>query len=490
MRTLLKILLGVVALLVGAVLFRTLILRPGEAEAPHPVRVEVDSLAVDRFAGALRFATLSPEDSAFFDPGPFQAFAEYLKRAFPRVHEDLTLEMVGGHSLLYTWAGADTELPPVILLAHSDVVPIEPGTEGDWTHPPFSGRIVDGEVWGRGAMDDKASLMAILEGAEILLERGYTPDRTLLLAFGHDEEVGGGEGAAAVASLLAGRGIRGAYVLDEGMAIVEGTFPGIGEPVALLGLAEKGYMSLLLSVEVEGGHSSMPPESSAIGILAGAVGALESHPMPARLDGPSRMLLEELAPHAPFGTRLVLGNLWLFRGLVTHLMARVPEMNAALRTTTAPTLFQAGVKDNVLPSRAQAVVNFRILPGDSGEDVLGHAREAVADSRVRVEIYRGPPRDPSPISSPQGPGYGEIEATIREVFPGTLVAPFLTLGGTDSKHYAGVAEDVYRFAPLRFSEDYSQGVHGTNERIPVRHYLDMVRFYARLMERAGSAPLS
>jgi len=489
-RALLKIVLGLAAVLLGVVLLRTLTLRPGEAGALEPVEVEVDPLAVERFAGALRFATLSPEDSAFFDPAPFEALTEYLKGSFPRVHADLTLEMVGGHSLLYTWVGADAELPPVILLAHSDVVPIEPGTEGGWTHPPFSGLVVDGEVWGRGAMDDKASLVAILEGAEILLERGFTPDRTLLLAFGHDEEVGGGEGAEAVASLLAQRGVRGAYVLDEGMAIVEGTFPGIREPVALLGLAEKGYMSLLLSVEVEGGHSSMPPESSAIGILAKAVGGLESHPMPARLDGPSRMLLEELAPHAPFGTRLVLGNLWLFGGLVTRLMAGAPEMNAALRTTTAPTLFQAGVKDNVLPRRAQAVVNFRILPGDSGDRVLRHVTETVNDSRVKVEVYRGPPRDPSPVSSPEGRGYREIEATIMEVFPGTLVAPFLTLGGTDSKHYAGVAEDVYRFAPLRFVEESSRGVHGTNERISVDHYLDMVRFYVRLMERAGSGPSS
>ena len=485
MKLLLKVVLLAVLGLAGVVVVRALALRPEEFEAPAPVEVSVAPGAVDRFAGTLRFETISHGDATLFDPAPFGELKEYLEEAFPLVHEALELETVGGHSLLFTWRGTDPALPPVILLAHSDVVPIEPGTEGDWTHPPFSGLVVDGEVWGRGAMDDKASLVGILEAAEGLLAGGFRPERTLIFSFGHDEEIGGLEGARAVASLLEERGVKGVFALDEGMVIVEGALPGAEGPVALLGLAEKGYISLLLTVDVKGGHSSTPPSETAIGILAGAVSRLETHPMPVHLEGPSRMMLETLAPGMPFGMRLVMGNLWLFEGVVTSLMAASPETDAAIRTTTAPTLLRAGVKDNILPSQAQAVVNFRILPGDSSDDVVAHVVETVGDSRVRVEVYQGMSVEPSPVSSTESFGYQELRTTIQEVFPGTGVAPFLTLGGTDSKHFVGVAEDVYRFAPIRYRPDLEAGVHGTNERIPVGDYLDMVRFYTRLMERTG-----
>jgi carboxypeptidase PM20D1 len=485
MKALLKLLVLAAVGLAGVLVARALALPTEGLEAPPAVEVAVAPGAIDRFAAALRFPTVSHGDAALFDLEPFEDLRRYLEVTYPLVHETLRLEMVGGLSLLYTWPGSDPNLPPVILLAHSDVVPIEPGTEGDWTHPPFSGLIVEGEVWGRGAMDDKASLVGILEAAEGLLGRGFRPERTLLFSFGHDEEIGGVEGARAVASLLEARGVKGAFVLDEGMVIVEDVLPGVEGPVALLGLAEKGYISVLLAVEVEGGHSSTPPSETAIGILARAVDRLEARPMPGRLEGPSRMMLETLGPGMPFRLRLVMGNLWLFGGLVTRMMAGAPETAAAVRTTTAPTLFQAGVKDNILPSQAQAVVNFRILPGDSSEDVLAHVAGTVDDPRVRVEVYQNTSTEPSPVSSTESFGYQELRTTIQEVFPGTEVAPFLTLGGTDSKHFVAVAEDVYRFAPLRFRPDLASGVHGTNERIPVEDYLDMVRFYTRLMERTG-----
>jgi carboxypeptidase PM20D1 len=485
MKTLLKLILLVFLGLGGVVVGRALLLVSEEDVVVTPVQVQVDPGAVARFAASVRIPTISHGDPDRFDPAPFEAFNAYLREVFPKVHDALELEVVGGHSLLYTWAGRNQRLPPVILMAHSDVVPVEPGTEGSWSHPPFSGAVDGGYVWGRGAMDDKASLMGILEGAEALLSRGFEPERTLLFSFGHDEEVGGLMGARAIASLLADRGVMAAYVLDEGMAIAEGSLPGVEGPVALLGLAEKGSVSLLLSVEVAGGHSSTPPRETAVGILARALARLEDHPMPPRLEGPSRMLLETLAPAMPFSMRLVMGNLWLFRGAVVRIMAGTPETDASIRTTTAPTLLRAGVKENVLPSQSQAVVNFRILPGDSSQDVIAHVEETVGDPRVRVEVYQGTSTEPSPVSRMESFGYGELRATVHEIFPGTRVAPFLALGGTDSKHFTGVAEDVYRFAPLRYRPEIAGGYHGTNERIPVGDYLDMVRFYTRLLERSG-----
>ncbi|MFC1662219.1 M20/M25/M40 family metallo-hydrolase, partial [Gemmatimonadota bacterium] len=261
--------------------------------------------------------------------------------------------------------------------------------------------------------------------------------------------------------------------------------PGVRGPVALIGLAEKGYMSVELLVEVEGGHSSTPPRETAVGILARAIRRLEENPFPARLDGPPRLLVESLAPHMSFGMRLVTANLWLFEGVVTRLMAGSPETNAAVRTTTAPTMIQAGVKDNILPRQARAVVNFRILPGDTGRDILRHVERTVNDARVRVEVFGGTSNEPSPVSRIDGWGFGQIRAAVQEVFPGTGVAPFLTLGGTDSKHFVDVADDVYRFAPIWYRPELAGGVHGADERIPEADYLGMVAFYYRLLERSG-----
>lgn len=485
MKTLLQLVLSVFLILAGVVVGRALLLTPEEGEIPPAVEVQVREGAVERFAGSLRFPTISHGDPGLFQAEPFLAFRTYLEETFPGVHNHLTLETVGEYSLLYTWQGSNPTLDPMVLMAHSDVVPVEPGTEAEWSYPPFAGRVVEEEVWGRGAMDDKASLLGILESAETLVERGFRPRRTLIFAFGHDEEIGGLAGARAMADLLRERGIRPAFVLDEGMAIVEGTLPGVEGPVALIGLAEKGYISIRLSVEVQGGHSSTPPAATAVGLISGAVSRLEENPMPSRLEGPSRMLLETVAPDMPFGMRLVMANLWLFEGTVSRLMIQSPETAAAVRTTTAPTLLRAGVKDNILPRQAFAVVNFRILPGDTSEDVLDHARTVVGDSRVKIDIYQGPPTEPSPVSSVDGLGYREVRAAVMEVFPGTAVAPFLTLGGTDSKHFVEVAEDVYRFAPLRYRPELAGGVHGMDERMPVGDYLDMVRFYTRLMERVG-----
>jgi carboxypeptidase PM20D1 len=485
MKRILQVVLLFVLVLGGVVVVRALLLKPASGEALSPVRVEVRDGAVERFSSSLRFPTISHGDAALFDSTAFLAFRDYLVETFPLVHRTLTWELVGGHTLLYSWAGTNPELGPVILLAHYDVVPIEPGTEDDWTHPPFSGLIIEDEVWGRGAMDDKASLMGILEGAEALLEGGFHPTRSLLFSFGHDEETGGLEGARLVADLLEERGVRGAFVLDEGMAIVEGAIPGVEGPVALVGLAEKGYVSVQLSVEVEGGHSSTPPAVTAVGSVAGAVSRLEENRMTPRLVGPTRMFLDAIAPEQPFAMKLIMGNLWLFEGAVVRMMASSPETDASVRTTTAPTLLRAGVKDNILPSQAFAVVNFRIIPGETSEDVIRHVEETVDDPNVRASIYQDHVTEPSPVSSMDGFGYGELRATVQEVFPGTAFAPFLTLGGTDSKHFVDVADDVYRFAPMHFSPGGSAGIHGTNEKISVQGYLDMVRFYTRLMERTG-----
>ncbi len=414
----------------------------------------------------------------------FEALQAELTALFPRVHATLERELVRDHSLLYTWRGSAPGLAPIVLVAHQDVVPVEPGTEDAWSQPPFSGALSGGEVWGRGALDDKGSLVAMLAAVEDLLAVGFAPRRTLLLAIGHDEEIGGEAGARAIVSVLASRGVHADLVLDEGGAISEGVLPGLG-PVALVGVAEKGAVSLELVAEAPGGHSSMPPRQSAVGIVAEAVRRLETGRPSARLVQPTRATLQALASELPLLHRLVLANADVLEPLVLRALATRPALDAAIRTTTAATVIHGGTKSNVLPERASAIVNFRILPGESVDEIMAHARATVADARVHIGIEPGTSgREPTPASPDDGPAFALLEETIAARFPGTVVAPYLVLGRTDARHFEAISENVYRFLPLCLDADARQRLHGTDERVGVEELAGAVGFYRELIRRA------
>lgn len=454
---------------------------PSRQLAVEPVAAPVvPDGATERFAAALRFRTISYGDRARFEPAEFDGFRAYLESAFPGTHAALGRELIGGHSLLYTWTGSDPSLAPVLLMGHYDVVPVEAGTEGSWTRPPFAGVIDGGYVWGRGALDDKVAVLAILESVEALVNEGYVPRRTVLLSFGHDEEVSGVEGATAVARTLAERGVRPEFVLDEGGAIAAGLLPGVDAPVALVGVAEKGYLSLRLVAAGAGGHSSIPPRETAVTILARAITRLADRPLPARMEKPTRAMFETLAPEMGFGGRAALGNLWLFQPLLVRILTRSPETNAMLRTTTAPTMLAGSPKDNVLPIAATAIINFRLLPGDSSAGVLEHVRRAIDDDRVTVEI-EGPVSEPPPVSAAEGPAWDAIRQTIGQTFPGILVAPFLLTGATDARHFTGLTPEVYRFGFARITKGEALRAHGTDERIAVDDYARGIGFYRQLI---------
>ena len=472
-------------LLIAVLLLRMILIKSRQVQA-EPVRdLQIDARgAAGRLAGAVRFPTISHEGGANVEAAAFQGLHQYLQQTFPRVHAALTRETVGGYSLLYVWKGKKPELPPVLLMSHMDVVPVEPGTEKSWTHPAFSGFDDGTWIWGRGTLDDKVGVLAILEAVETLLGRGFQPDRTVYFAFGHDEEVGGQRGAAAIAALLEQRGIRPAFILDEGGAVVEGMIPGVSRPAALIGTAEKGSLSVALVAESPGGHSSMPPRHGAIGKLAAAVQKLEDHPMPARIVGATRRSYQYLAPEMPFGSRLVLANLWLFEGLLKRQAADDPAADARVRTTTAPTIFQAGVKENVLPHEARAVVNFRILQGDTIPAVLRHVRDTVGPG-VRVSGTGTLNDKPSPESDVAAPEFGLLQRTLAQTFPGVLVAPNLLAGATDSRHYLRLSRNVYRFTPMRMKGEDLARLHGTNERVGIQNYGEIVRFYAQLLRNGG-----
>ncbi|MCS5635586.1 MAG: M20 family peptidase [Myxococcota bacterium] len=463
----------------------------GSTQPPVPApeaqaEFDVDAM-LQRLRGGLRIPTVSRQPGSGMDEQAFGAFRAHLARHYPRVHEQLELEIISRHSLLFRWPGQDQSLPATVLLAHQDVVPVDTGSEGEWVHPPYEAVVDGGYIWARGALDDKFGLFSILEAAEALVAEGFDPRRTLYLAFGHDEEVGGGDGAVKIARLFADRGWPVGLVLDEGGAIAQGMVPGLDAPVALVGVAEKGYLSLLLKVSGMGGHSSAPPEQSAIGILAAAVVQLEENRFPMRFDGATRAFFEQgIGPASSFGMRLVYGNLWLFEPLLLAVLDRSPLMASMVRTTTAPTLFHAGLKDNVLPATAQATVNFRLLPGETADSVLAQVREIVADDRVEISLS-GHVSEASPSSRIGSPPWQTLATTIREVFPEVIVAPYLLLGGTDSRYFRDLCDCVYRFLPIALEPDGLRRAHGTNERIPLSGLENGARFYRRLIKNADAA---
>jgi carboxypeptidase PM20D1 len=485
MKKILAVLGFALALLVAVLLLRMILVKSHQVQAPPVTDLAIDAhAAAGRLAGALRFPTISHEGGASVEAAAFQGLHQYLEQTFPRTHATLAREAINGYSLLYTWKGRKPELPPVLLLSHQDVVPVEPGTEKEWTHPAFSGFLDDAWVWGRGSLDDKVGVLGLLEATETLLNLGFQPDRTIYFAFGHDEEVGGRQGAAEIAKVLARRGVRPAFVLDEGGLIAVDAVPGLKRPVALVGTAEKGYLSVELVARSEGGHSSMPPPHSAIGLLAAAVEKLEDHPLPARIEGATRRSYQYLAPEMPFGPRMALANLWLFSPLLERQAAADPAANARIRTTTAATIFQSGVKENVLPHEARAVVNFRILPGDTIQGVLRHVRDTVGPG-IRVSATGDANSEPSPEADVRAPEFSMVQRTLAQTFPDALVSPNLLSGGTDTKRYLSLTRNVYRFVPMRLKPEDLKRIHGTNERLGIANYGEIVRFYAQLI-RNGS----
>jgi carboxypeptidase PM20D1 len=481
-KALAAIALALLALL-GVMAARAAALESRQLAPPPAAPIRFDTAAAaERLAAAIRIPTISRETG----PAPESVFAalhRQLAGAFPRTHATLERETLGG-SLLFTWRGTDARRPAALLTGHLDVVPVDSGSEGRWTHPPFAGVVADGYVWGRGALDDKASVLAILEAVEALLGEGFVPARTILLAFGHDEEISGLEGARRLAALLAERGAGVAWVLDEGGTITSGVLPGVEAPVAVVGIAEKGFADVELRVIDAGGHSSTPPPHTAIGRLARAVGRVEAAPFPARFAGATAALIEHAAPEMALPYRFVFANLWLLNRPVLARFTSDRRTAATIRTTTAVTIVAGGTKSNVLPTEARAVVNFRTLPGDSATRVATRVRRLVDDTAVEVRVLPGA-GEASPVSSPESEGYREVATAIRQIYPGTVVVPYLVIGATDARHYARLTPTVLRFAPGLETAASPPRAHGTDERVGVGEHAQAVRFYAQLIRNAA-----
>jgi len=470
-----------VALVIGALSSTSV--QP-EPEPAAPLEIGGDA-AIEHLAAAIRLPTVSVEDLADFRGEPFRGFHELLLRAYPCVHRVAKREVIADYSLLFAWEGSDPALAPGLFVSHSDVVPAE--DPDAWTHPPFAGEVADGYVWGRGAHDDKGGVIILFEAAEALCNAGFAPARTLYFAVDHDEETRG-QGAKAIASRLRAADVRLEFIIDEGLVITTEILEGLDVPVALVGIAEKGLVTLELRVEIADGHSSMPPRESSAGILAAGLTRLEGSPFAYQLRSPLLEMLATLGPELPFARRVLLTNLWLFKPLVIRALAASDRSRAFLHTTTAITVVRAGIKENVLPRQASALVNYRILPGDSVDGVLARTREVLDDPRIELSPHDTiDPSEPSAISSTDSPAFAAIAAAVRAVRPEFIVAPSLMMARTDSVHYADLAENIYRFRPIQLSKDEIAAIHGRDERVRTSAILDAILIYAELLRRiAGS----
>ena len=477
---------GVIGLVAAVVAVRTATyVAPGALDADRvelapPVPVDAGR-AAQRLAEAVSIRTVSHQDPAANDWAEWERLRAWLRDTYPSFHSVATLELVAGHTLLYTWAGSDPALAPIVLLAHHDVVPVTPGTEGDWTHPPFAGVVAGGAVWGRGSIDDKSSLIGLFEAADALAASGFQPRRTVIVVSGHDEEAGG-SGAATAAQLLQSRGVRPEFVLDEGLAVIA-DYPLLGRPVALVGIAEKGYGTLVVTAPAKGGHSSAPPPQTGVETLARAVLAITGRPFPMEFDGPAAAMLRALAPEAGTPVRMAVANEWLFEPLLVRQLAATPAGAAMLHTTIAPTMLRGSPKENVLPQDAAAWINYRIAPGTTSAEVIARARQATDGLDVKID-WTHPPYEAPPVSSATSRGY-RIIASLAADGGRTPVAPGLVTATTDSRAFAGVAQDIYRFQPIVASIREFEMIHGTDEHLTLENLQRLTDFYSRLIATAA-----
>ncbi len=443
--------------------------------------VDVQNAAA-HLSAAIRFQTVSNQNAAQNQTAEWDKLRSWLAATYPRAHAAMTKRLVG-QTLLYAWPGSDPAAQPIIVMAHQDVVPVTPGTERDWKYQPFAGTVAENAVWGRGAIDDKGSLVALFEAMEALAAQGFKPKRTIYLVSGHDEEVGG-SGAAAVAKLLAAEKVKALFTIDEGGVITTDT-PMTKTPTMMIGVAEKGYATLQVTAPAEGGHSSAPPKEIGSVNLAKAVLAIHADQFPVELRGPGASMLEVLAAKAGGVSKMAVANRWLFTPQIKAQITSSPAGEAMFHTTIAPTMLNGSPKENVLPQSATALINYRIAPWDSSAKILERARAAVKGLPVTVAWTKIAPREPTPVSSTSSPGWKLIVASAHADRPGIAFAPYLVVGGTDSRNMAGVSDDVYRFAAVELNSDTIKMLHGTNEHISLKNLESQIRFFARLIATAA-----
>lgn len=474
----LYIILAVLVLLLAVVLLRTAAFRPKAETAKTYEAVEFDrEAAVGNLQQLIRCRTVSYTDAAKEDPAEFEKLIALLPELYPHVYEKCTLTRLPDRGLLFYWAGKAHDEASV-MMAHFDVVPVE---EENWKKPPFEGIIEDGVLWGRGTLDTKVTFNGVLTAADHLIAQGFQPEQDVYFAFSGQEEING-PGAVNIVHWFQEHNINIQLVVDEGGAVVEDVFPGVKQPCALIGIAEKGMMNLEYSVSSAGGHASAPKPHTPVGVLADACCKVENHPFTMHITAPAAKMFDTLGRHSTFLYRMIFANLWLFGGILDNLCKKQGgELNALMRTTVAFTQMQGSKASNVIPPSASMVSNMRLNPADTMESAMEYIRGVIGNDAVTLRCVEG--MNPSPISETDCPAWDKVVSAVAGTWQGSLVSPYLMVQCSDSRHYGPVSNHVYRFSAMDLTAEERSTIHGNNERIRTEVIGRAVEFYIRLMSQ-------
>ena len=470
---------------------------------PTAVKASATEDQLDRLAGGLRIPTVSALEYADTDFTAFDAFKSYLPNAFPRVFTELHHETVNDYGLILRWKGKNADLKPLLFLSHYDVVPAEQdeGRQIDlndmnnpeallnnqgWKTPPFSGTVIDGALYGRGALDMKGMLFAMLEAVDDLLVQNFQPEQDIWFAISHDDEGGRRQVAVKIAGYQKAKGLQFESFYDEGGLIAEKEtiLPDVTRPLALVGLGEKGYLSLGITLRGDCAHSSVPPRKSSLVYAAEIVEKLNDNQMPARLITPVASFLDMVGGDMSYASRLVIANRLLLEPVLLRNLGKNPNANALIRTTTALTMMKGSEAPNVISSTAEVVVNFRLLPGDTVADVTAHVQKICEGYDVTITPMQNT-REASKVTSTYSAGYRRILTVTEGLYPEAVVTPYITVGGTDAYKYQELSDAVCRFMPIRLNMDQQQSIHNDNEHISADKYGLMIEFFRRMFSESN-----
>lgn len=489
------------SLVIAVSLFRALFLfkalPPPKAciETPDHERIKLNQASLNRFKGALDIPTVSYE-TKHSSPQELLKLINYIESSFPEIHNAsfVKREVVANYSLLYTIEGENKDLRPYLLISHLDVVPV---VKEQWSSDPFKTVIKDDKhIYARGTIDAKHLLMSMLEALEYMLKKGFKPQRSFYLTFGHDEEVGGHEGAREVGIIL-GKRLKESnweqleFLLDEGNIISKTRFPGIDADIGLIGVAEKGYVTMKVSTVGTVGHGSMPPSLTAIAKLSTAIAKFHSQLFPSFLGkGVERDMLEIMATYAKWPYKFLYSNFWLFKPIFSYIFDSDPTLSSLIRTSTAVTIINGGTKENVLPDSATAYINHRVHQDQSISEVLEFDRRVINDPTITIEAA-GSMKEPSKTSlyCDECYGYQLVKQSLLQVYPGTVVVPSVFLAASDSRWFLDLTDSVYRFSAIAVPLTEMKRFHGHDERISLENYENLINFYHHLMQNSDLVKL-
>jgi carboxypeptidase PM20D1 len=442
----------------------------------------VSESAVSHLSAAITFRTISYDQDSLIDHTSFDSLISFLCVTYPLTFEKLQVDQINKHSLLLSWRNFSSKKKPAILYAHLDVVPADERGISQWQHFPFTGMVDEKFIYGRGSIDDKGSVIAIMESVEKLLANNFQPSRDIYIAFGHDEEIGGMNGAYFIAKHLEEKKVKAEFLLDEGGLIATEMVPFVKDPVALIATSEKGYMTVKLEVKGSGGHSSFPPKEPPAEILSKAIQSVHYNPFESRMSESVNDFMNYIGPHMSTLFKAVFANRWLTRPIIFREYEKIPSANAMIHTTSVTTMISGGIKENVVPHEVTALVNFRLLPGDKSKEVLDKVKKKINDERVIVTVH-GKVTEASEVSGVDDEGFKILQHTIKDVYPDVIVAPYLLIGATDSRHFSNVTENTYRFLPVRMTQKILDTMHGTDEKIGIQDFMESIGFYEGLMRK-------